>query len=49
MTAAYICAWPGGQSAHDTEADAEFAAAEVIKSKRADFAVAYRVEVEGDR
>lgn len=48
MTATWICAWPGGQTAWDSEREAEREAGEMVKSGRAKFAVTYQVDVEGE-
>lgn len=47
MSACWIAAHPGGKTAWDTEAQAEIAARELIKSKAAAFAVVYLVTVDG--
>ena len=48
MTAAWLCAHPGGVTAHDTESAAEAAAMELLRSGRAKEATWYRVEVEDE-
>ena len=48
MTAAWICATPDASTGHDTEAQAEQYAAELVKGGRAKAAVVYRVEVDDE-
>lgn len=42
----WLCAWPDGKSAHDSEVAAELAAREVVASGKARVCVVYRATVE---
>lgn len=41
----WLCAWPDGKSAHDSEVAAELAAREVVASGKATRAVVYQATV----
>lgn len=44
----WLCAWPDGKSAHDSEVAAELAAREVVASGKAREVVVYPVTIEGE-
>ena len=49
MTAeVWVVSWPQGRTYWDSERAAEWEAAEMVRSRRAEFAVCYRIDVEQD-
>jgi hypothetical protein len=44
----WLCAWPDGKSAHDSEVADELAAREVVASGKAREVVVYQIWIEGE-